>query len=65
MISNAKDQVSLPALLRSEPMPSTWMMTYGWGRDFWTNQENGLRSDPEPMPGWSDVGKVTGWRLRK
>lgn len=65
MISNAKDQVSLSALLRSMPMPSTWAMTSGWGRDWWTNQENGLCDIPRSLPGWGDVGKVTGWRLKK
>ena len=40
MIMN-QDQVSLSALLRSKPVPSSWAALFAFGRDYVWNQENG------------------------
>lgn len=63
MISNAKDRVSVSALLRSVPVPRNWVVTFGWDRAYIWNQENGWMTGAEPLPSWSDIGKVTGWRI--
>ena len=54
MTTDSKDQVSFDALLRSYAVPNTWVITFGWGRDWWFNQENGMRTDPQ-LPTRVDV----------
>jgi hypothetical protein len=57
MISNAKDQVSREAYDRSHPVPSTWVATFAWSRDWCLNQENGYGHlyEESTLPGWDDV----------
>lgn len=63
MINN-KDQVSLSALLRSKPVPSSWAALFVFGRDYVWNQENGWAAWDTPRPGWDEVGSTRGWVLR-
>jgi len=57
-VTDNKDQVSLDALLRSQPVPNTFAATFAWGRDWWANQENGLCEDMDPAPEWDDVERT-------
>jgi hypothetical protein len=55
---NSKDRVSLSALLHSLPVPRAWAVTFGFGRDFWANQENGQTEDLQPAPTRTDVRRL-------
>lgn len=57
-MTDDKDQVGLSALLRSHPVRGTWVITFGWGRDWWFNQENGLCTDLESRPTGGDIERM-------
>lgn len=57
-MTDDKDRVSLSALRRSKKVPLTWAQTFGWGRDWWINQEDGQCCDPYLKPSRADVEEM-------
>jgi hypothetical protein len=56
MITDSR--VPLAAFARSHAVPPSWGVTFGWGWDWWINQENGVRDDSPARPTLADVQRV-------